>query len=101
MAIPAIVWSIVLVLVKMLSPVARDAFAVAMQAFYKTAMESNNQLDDIAASAICKVMNVDVSGVVFTPPAEGGSAPKEVIDAVTNGFIEIGTGINTVPIDSP
>jgi hypothetical protein len=100
MAIPAIVWSIVLVLVKMLSPVARDAFVVAMQAFYKTAMESSNQVDDIAATVICKMMNVDVSGVVFTPPAEGGSAPKEVVEAVTNGIIEIGSGINA-PIDSP
>ena len=93
MAIPAIVWSLVLVIVKWLSPVARDAFATAMQAFYKTAMESPNQLDDIAATVICKLMNVDVSGVVYTPSV-GGSAPKEVVDAVTSGLIEVGTGIN-------
>lgn len=100
MAIPAILWSIVLVLVKMLSPVARNAFVVAMQAFYKMAMESATPLDDIAATVICKLMNVDVTGVVFTPPALGGSMPKEVVDAVTNGFIEIGSGIYA-PVDTP
>ena len=42
MAIPAIVWSLVLMLVKWLSPVARDAFSEAMKAFYKSAMESPN-----------------------------------------------------------
>jgi hypothetical protein len=100
MAIPAIVWSIVLVLVKMLSPVARGAFEEAMKAFYRASMESSNQVDDIAATAICAILRIDVSGVTYTPPAEGGSAPKEVVDAVTSGFIEIGSGINA-PIDSP
>jgi hypothetical protein len=87
--------------VKWLSPVARDAFVVAMQAFYKTAMESPNQLDDIAATVICKLMNVDVSGVTFTPSA-GGSAPTEVVAAVTGGLIEVSTGRPFDPtIDGP
>jgi hypothetical protein len=88
MAVPAIVWSIVLMVVKWLSPIARDAFAEAMKQFYKTAMESPNQLDDIAATVICKMLNVDVSGVTYNPTT-GGSAPPEVIKAVTGGFSEI------------
>lgn len=92
MAVPAVVWQLILIVVRWLSPVARTAFEQAMVAFYKTAMESPNQLDDIAATVICKVLNVDVSGVVFTPPAAGGSAPKEVVDAVTSGLIEVSTG---------
>ena len=102
MAIPQIVWTIVLMVVKWLSPVARDAFVEAMQVFYKKAMESPNQLDDIAATVICKMLNVDVSGVVFTPPVEGGSAPKEVLEAVTGGLIEVTTGDPWAPmIDAP
>lgn len=91
MAVPAVVWSLVLMVVKWLSPVARDAFAEAMKAFYKVAMESPNQLDDVAAKVIVTLLNVDVSGVTFTPSV-GGSAPKEVVDAVTGGLIEVTTG---------
>ncbi len=91
MAIPAVVWSLVLIIVKWLSPVARDAFEKAMVAFYKTAMESENQLDDIAATVICKLMNVDISGVVVSSHPVG-TAPKEVVDAVTNGLVEVTMG---------
>jgi hypothetical protein len=91
MAVPAVVWSLVLMVVKWLSPVARDAFSEAMKSFYKVAMESPNQLDDIAAKVIVTMLNVDVSGVTFTPPA-AGSAPAEVVAAITGGLIEVGTG---------
>lgn len=98
MAIPQVVWSLVLIVVRWLSPVARDAFAEAIKVFYKKAMESPSQLDDIAATVIVRLLNVDVSGVQFTPAA-GGSAPKEVVDAVTGGLIEVTTGDILNPLD--
>lgn len=92
MTVPAIVWDLIVMVVKWLSPTARTAFDDALKAFYKHAMETSSSLDDVAAKVICTLMNVDVSGVVYTPPAAGGSTPKEVVDTVTNGLVQVATG---------
>jgi hypothetical protein len=92
MAVPAIVWSVILMVVKWLSPVARTAFEVAMQNFYRTAMESENQMDDVAATVLCKVLGVDVSGVEYTKYVGTQTAPAEVMKAVTGGLVEVATG---------
>jgi hypothetical protein len=94
MAIPAILVPVILWAVKALSKEARELLAEALGAWYVKALATPNKVDDIAAAIICKLLQVDTSGVVPGPD----NLPGELVDAVVGGMTEIATGN---PFDPP
>lgn len=94
MALPAVVTGLLFPLliqaIKWLSPVAREALSDAMRDFYKKALSSPSAWDDVAAKVLCVLLSVDVSDIVKT---EGpGIIPSDMVETITNGFIEVATG---------
>ena len=92
MAVPAFVWSGLMLLLKFLAPNVRTLFEEAMKGVYKSAMESPNKIDDIGVKILMTATGVDVSGVVVTPSPASENLPPDVVDTVAGSLLQVVTG---------
>lgn len=101
MAIPAFVFQAGLALIGIIAPNVRKLFEAALKGVYKSAMESPNKLDDIGVKILITLCSVDVSDVVVTPSPDSQNLPKDVVDAVSDGFVTVITGKSVDPMSLP
>ena len=92
MAIPAIVWSVVGLLIKMFTPTVQTYFQDAMKGVYKKALESESEYDDIQAKIMVSILGIDVSGVTITPTTTTKNIPPEIAEGLVGSFTSIATG---------
>jgi hypothetical protein len=94
MAIPAIAWTIISMLIKWASPVARQALEGGIKTYYKSALESPNVVDDVVAKILVGILSVDVSGVAIEPKPDTNTVPipPEVVNLLVDSTVIVATG---------
>lgn len=94
MAIPAIAWTMIAMLLKWASPLAREALSGGIRGYYKKAKESPNQADDVLAGILVALLQVDVSGVVIEPKPDTNTVPipPDMIDLFVKSVVHAATG---------
>lgn len=94
MAIPAIAWSILSVLLNLMKGPARDMLVSGIKPWYKRCLEDESQANDLLARLVAALLQVDVSDVKIepTPTTNSIPIPPEVMSQIATTLVTVSTG---------